>query len=111
MSDSDNNDDEALSDIEDGNDGFSGSDKESGSGGEPSEDDKAIDLENQFYTATDEAEVRTQGSRCATALTLVGLAGGARQGGAGGLSQDREDGEGVLGEQGERAGVALRFGC
>ena len=37
-------------------DGFSESGSASGSGNEPSEDDKAIDLENQFYTATDEME-------------------------------------------------------
>lgn len=35
---------------------FSGSGGGSGSGSGADEDDKAIDLENQFYTATDEAE-------------------------------------------------------
>lgn len=38
-------------------DGFSNSESGGeGSGGEPSEDDKAIELENEFYTATDEME-------------------------------------------------------
>lgn len=52
-------DDDNMSDFESDNDdmdGFSESENMSGSGDEPSEDDKAIDLENQFYTATDEME-------------------------------------------------------
>lgn len=58
MSDDDDNGDDAMSDFEDDDnmDGFSNSDKSGSGSEEPSEDDKAIDLENQFYTATDEME-------------------------------------------------------